>query len=130
MLYNFAVNSANSLSDNLSPDLAKTLAYASLVAPNQPFDFKNQPSPGASPQYREYGNFAFGVFGYSLGFSSTYVKWGAGAASYGYMLMKGKIPKSPWGTPFTGSPYGDNPQEQREIQAGYQWAQMHAAGKC
>ncbi len=130
VLYDFGVNSSNSLSDNLSPDLAKTLAYAGLVAPNQPFDFKNQPSPGANPQYRAYGNFAFGVFGYSLGFSSTYIKWGAGVASYTNMLFHGKIPKQSWGTRVTGTPYGDNPQEQQEIQAGYRWAQMHAAGKC
>jgi hypothetical protein len=130
VLYDFGVNASNSLSDNLTPDLAKTLAYAGLVAPNQAFDFKNQPSPGANPQYREYGNFAFGVFGYSLGFSPTYIKWGAGVASYGNMLMHLKIPKPSWGTPVTGSPYGDNPLEQQEIQNGYQWAQMHAAGKC
>ncbi len=129
-LYDFGLSSSNSLSDNLSPDLAKTLAYVALVAPNQPFDFKNQPSPGANPQYRAYGNFAFGVFGNALGFSSTYIEWGAGVASYGNMLLHGRIPKKRWGTPLTGSPYGDNPDEQKEIQSGYQWAQMHAAGKC
>jgi hypothetical protein len=129
-LYNLGVNASKSVYDNLSPDLAKTLAYAALVAPNQPLDFKDQPSPGANPQYRAYGNFAFGVFGYSLGFSSTYIKWGAGVESYANTLAHFKMPPSSWGTPITGAPYGDSPLEQKEIQSGYQWAQMYAAGKC
>ena len=54
-LYDLGVNASKSVYDNLSPDLAKTLAYGALVAPGQPLDFKNQPFQGANPQYRAYG---------------------------------------------------------------------------
>lgn len=123
-----AINSQ--LAGNPMADVSKALGYAAYFAPGQPGDYKNQPFSGASPQYREYGNFAAGVAGASLGFSDTFTKWGAGAASYVNFLFHGKLPPARFGTPVTGSPYGDNPQEQPEIQNGINWARAHASGKC
>ena len=120
----------------------KTGWFAVEVHSGGAMDYKQQGS-----QYRAFGNFNFGAVGAALGFSTPYIQWGAGVASYNALLLYniGQLIMQEasggtntaqlafhldWGTPLTGPPYGDNPQEQAEIAQGVQYFQALRAGKC
>ena len=82
------------------------------------WDFKNQPQPGAHPELDDFGNYHYGAVGRAIGLPDSFMNWAAGAASWNHYRSKGK--KDPYGSPFTGAPYGDNPENQYWIKQGQQ----------
>ena len=147
---NVSANVANALSvaalidgAALPPGLdANELKVAYLfyeTAPGQPQDYKQYLTPRTTgfQQLDQFGNFNFGAIAQALGLNLQSVQWGAGVASYvgvwvvdlfKYHILKG--PQPGWGTPLTGSPYGDNPQEQGWIAEGFQWSASQGSGSC
>ena len=129
----------NSLAATTGLD-ATTLKEAYLtyeVAPGQPQDYKQYAASGLAEELRAFGNYNFGAIGEGLGLSLQSLQFGAGVASalnialtnlFKYGILKG--PPTTFGSPLTGSPYGDSPQEQSEIAAGFTWGADYASGEC
>jgi hypothetical protein len=76
-----------------------------------PWDFKQQ---GA--QYQDYGNYHYGVMAAAMGIPETVALRAAG-----YAQTEAGTNDSTWGGPtdLNGGPYGDDPQDQAQIKAGY-----------
>jgi len=89
-----------------------------------PWDFKNQPYRGAHPEFDDFGNCHYGAITHAIGLPDVYARWAAGAASYAAFKAIGKVPPKGWGRPWSGSPWGDNPQNQLQIQIGQE------TGRC
>lgn len=76
-----------------------------------PMDFKQQGS-----EYEDFGNFNFGVVGRSAGISEAILKRGAGWAQHRAGTNKEKD-----GHYLGGAPYGDDPEDQAQIDAGIRY---------
>lgn len=105
--------------------LGKYPAFYLLVKTDGPWDYKNQPSHGANPQYDAFGNFNYGAAGTALGLDSYTLQNEAGLAQPLNSGGQG-IPGHP-GDPSSGTPpYGDRPQDNAQIRAGIAYA--HSKG--
>jgi RHS repeat-associated protein len=82
------------------------------------WDFKNQPYPGAHPELDDFGNFHYGAVGQAIGLPAPFMQWAAGVASWSNYRSKGV--RDPYGNPFSGPPWGDNPENQYWIKQGQQ----------
>lgn len=77
-----------------------------------PWDYKQQ---GA--QYQDFGNFNFGMTAAAMGIPED-----IGLRGAGYAQGQAGTSNSSWGNPWDWSgPYGDDPADQAQIQAGYQY---------
>jgi hypothetical protein len=83
-------------------------AWVGLVVEGGDWDYKKEGS-----QYEDFGNFNYGVTGTALGFPPDILLRGAGAVQ----KLTGTS-KSEWGDPARSPPYGDDPRDQEQIQAG------------
>ena len=76
-----------------------------------PWDYKQR-----GRQYQDFGNFNYGATGGASGFDlGTLCR----AAGYAQCRAGTSLPK--WGSPWGRPPYGDDPRDQDQIQAGYNY---------
>jgi hypothetical protein len=108
-----------------------------------PQDYKSNLKPGSQgySQMDAFGNFNFGAVGQALGFSTTFLQFSAGLASFkglvaaslsqvdSYGALKTYLPTD-WGTPLTGPSWGDNPANQTLIGQGALWGIGFLSGDC
>jgi hypothetical protein len=92
-------------------------------------------------QMDAFGNFTFGAVGQALGFSTSFLQFSAGLASFkgqvalslsqldSYGALKSYLPPG-WGTPLTGPAWGDNPANQALIGQGALWGAGFLTGEC
>jgi len=92
--------------------------FRELVKTGGPWDYKNQPTAGAHPEYDQFGNFNFGATGTAMGLSPYVLDVGAGLAQPPHSGGSG--------TPFITPPYGDRAQDERMIHQGDAYA--HSQG--
>lgn len=87
--------------------------FVDQVRGGGPWDFKTQ---GA--QYENFGNFHFGVVAAAMGVPEQVGLRGAGLVQ----IVSGTS-REDWGNPatFDGGPYGDDPRDQAQIRAGYDY---------
>lgn len=120
--FGFPVPPAASITDNI----ATAQAYAATHSPVEtmtwffdqvkaggPWDYK----AGQQNQYEEFGNFHYGAIGASIGIPQGVLDIGAGAQQY-----YGDNYDPDFGTPWTGYPWGDDPNDQTQINEGVEWA--------
>jgi len=108
----------------LSYFVGTNLFVYNKVKTNGKWDFKNQPVPGAHAELDDYGNCHFGAIGRGAFLPDIWMRWNAGVASYRHFRSKGKYPPASYGAPWSGPPWGDNPENQRQIGIG------EGTGKC
>jgi len=108
-----------------------------------PQDYKSNLTPGtkAYNQMDVFGNFNFGAVGQALGFSTSFLQFSAGLASFkgqvaaslkqldSYGALKTYL-HTDWGTPLTGPSWGDNPSNQATIGQGALWGMGFLLGDC
>jgi hypothetical protein len=70
---------------------------------------------GPSP-YQDFGNFNFGAVGAAWGYPLDLLQRAAGAVQ-----QRAGTSKPEFGSPLGGPPYGDDPADQQQIQAGYEY---------
>ena len=108
---------------NLNP-LGKYYAFKLMVKEGGPWDYKNQPSMKANPQYDAFGNFNYGATGTALGLDSYTLQNEAGRAQKPGTGGKGKLGR--FGDPKSGiPPYGDRPVDNYWIKQGIEYAHQH-----
>jgi len=91
------------------------------------WDFKNRPDLKGLATHQElddFGNCHFGAITHATPLPDGFWRWGAGAYSYYGYWSNGKKPPSNYKNPWSGPPYGDNPQNQEQIMIG------QAKGRC
>jgi Bacterial toxin 44 len=112
------------------PMLLQLPWFWQTVASGGPQDYKRQGrtwqdatginaygTPVPSP-YQDFGNFNYGAVGAAAGYPLQVLERGAGA----YQLYVTKNSRPEWGGPFDRhGPYGDDPQDQAQILAGYNY---------
>jgi hypothetical protein len=69
-----------------------------------------------NPKFEDYGNFNFGVVAAAFGFPYYVAQSEAGRAQ-----AQDGAPEVGQGTPYWQWPYGDDPKDAKQIQAGYQY---------
>jgi hypothetical protein len=82
--------------------------WVGLVTPDGNWDYKKD-----DLQYADFGNFNYGATGSAPGLSSDSLLRAAGAVQ---ILSHASQPE--WGHPWGEPPYGDDPKDQEQIQAG------------
>ncbi|MEJ2610932.1 MAG: polymorphic toxin type 44 domain-containing protein [Candidatus Thiodiazotropha sp.] len=89
------------------------LWFKGQVENKGPWDFKQQ---GA--QYQDFGNYHYGLMAAAMGIPENIALRAAGSAQ----ILAGTN-DSTWGNPLypNGGPYGDDPQDQAQIKAGYDY---------
>jgi hypothetical protein len=101
-----------------------TLRFYYLVKTDGIWDYKNQPTHGASPAHNPFGNFNYGAAGTALGLDPYTLQNEAGRAQKPGSGGKGKTGR--WGQPNSGTPpYGDRPVDNYWIKLGIQYAHQH-----
>jgi RHS repeat-associated protein len=80
--------------------------YKQLAAPNTPL----------REQYARFGNFNYGATGRAVGFAPLRLQREAGRAQ-----IRAGLSRPEWGSPSTNWPYGDDPEDQANIEAGMQY---------
>jgi len=105
------------LGANKNP-LVALQVFKLLVQTGGPWDYKNQPTMRANPQYDAFGNFNYGATGTALGLTQYQLDVAAGLA------QPRKTGGS--GTPFVSPPYGDRSQDEYWINQGIAYA--HSQG--
>ena len=89
------------------------LAFIQLVQNYGMWDYKRQ---GQGVQYEDFGNFNFGATAAAMGFPYYVAQNGAGI----YQQLKGAADAGQ-GDPIMNWPYGDDPTDAKQIQAGYDY---------
>lgn len=82
--------------------------WYNAVRNNERWDYKQQGS-----RYQDFGNYNFGLTGSALGIPPGVLRRGAGWAQ-----DQAGTRNPAWGTEWGGSPYGDDPADQRWINEG------------
>lgn len=92
-------------------------AFRNAVKNKGPWDYKQQ-----GKQYEHFGNFNYGATGHVWGFSDTFLLKKAGEAQ-----IDAGTSRPEW-QPGGGSepPYGDDPEDQKWIQRGIDYAKSHS----
>lgn len=90
--------------------------FANQVHTGGPWDYKNQPFPGANTEYRDFGNFNYGFGGSAAGFQDWVLLRAAGL----YQMISGTW-EIGFGLPIGFAPYGDDPHDQQMIRNGIQY---------
>jgi len=90
--------------------------FASQVGTGGSWDYKDHPVSGASPEYRDFGNFNYGFAGTAASFSEQVLLRAAGL----YQMWSGTW-EFGFGLPFGLAPYGDDPRDQQMIRNGIQY---------
>ena len=85
--------------------------FKSQVQGHGPWDYKQE---GAS--YQDFGNFNYGATAAALGVTLDQALRFAGLAQ----ILAGTSTPA-WGNPLGQAPFGDDPADQAQIQAGYNW---------
>jgi len=104
--------------------LVSLYAFDQMVGNKKPWDYKQQGwtltdtgQLGPSP-FQDFGNFNFGATGAAWGIPLNVLQRGAG-----YAQGKAGTSTPEWGKWYQGPPYGDDPADQAQIAAGYQYYQ-------
>lgn len=79
------------------------------------WDFKK-----LDPAFADFGNFHYGIIGAALGIELEVLLRAAG-----YAHRRDNPGSREMGHPLTGPPYGDDPDDQEQIKAGYQYYQQN-----
>ena len=102
--------------------LLSLYVFKNTVGNKMPWDYKQQGwtltdtgQLGPSP-YQDFGNFNFGATGAAWGIPLNILQRGAG---YAQTAAGTSTPE--WGHWYQGPPYGDDPADQAQIIAGYQY---------
>jgi hypothetical protein len=110
--FNASLNNNLSWGENIkNTEVSRELTYLwfySQVKNKAPFDFKQ-----VAPQYADYGNFHYGALGASLGIPSFVLLRMAGWAQ-----INAETSNKTWGFYLGAAPYGDDPDDQLQIQKG------------
>jgi hypothetical protein len=91
------------------------IAFYQNVRNYGPWDYKRKGS-----QYEDFGNFNFGATAAAMGWPYYIGQNGAGI----YQQLAGAAAAGQ-GTPFLSWPYGDDPADAKQIQAGYNYYNNH-----
>lgn len=86
--------------------------FFGMVRNGGPWDYKQQ-----GRRYQDFGNFNYGAVGYAIGIPETVLLRGAGWAQ-----SKAQTSMSGWSNWWGRSPYGDDPMDQKMIEAGVEYA--------
>jgi hypothetical protein len=102
--------------------IAQNSWFYNQVKTGGPWDYKDQPTSGAHPEYDSFGNFNYGAAGHAFGYDNWTLQNEAGIANGpggqgtpGSRLWPGS------GVP----PYGDRPQDNYWIRMGIQYANQY-----
>lgn len=86
--------------------------YYDQVRNKGPWDYKQQ-----GPEYQDFGNFNYGATGAAYGWPGQVLMRMAGWAQ-----ERAGTSKPEWGDPLGSAPYGDDPDDQEQIQRGIEYA--------
>jgi hypothetical protein len=96
----------------LSAERMSPFEFYDAVKNSGMWDYKQQ-----GTEYQNFGNFNYGVTGTAAGFSEEILKRAAGFAQ-----IQAGTSKEDRGNPLGSFPYGDDPEDQKWIQLGIDYA--------
>jgi RHS repeat-associated protein len=109
-------------SSPLGQFVGQNLWFHDQVKTGGPWDYKDQPTPKAHPEYDPFGNFNYGAAGHAFGYDDWTLQNEAGIANG--PGGQGE-PGSRW-SPGSGTPpYGDRPKDNQLIQEGIEYAKQY-----
>jgi hypothetical protein len=100
-------------------DIYNLTWFYSQVRNKGPWDYKQNGSV-----YEDFGNFNYGATGTAMSIPENILNRAAGAAS-----QLADPNRTQYGKPWGGPPYGDDPQDQEEINRGTQYCRCSVSGK-
>jgi hypothetical protein len=105
------------------------LWFYNNVATDKPWDYKNQPTHGAHPEYTDFGNFNYGAAGAALGFPPIYLQKMAGLNNQQRHGTGGEGTPGNILDPNDGkAPYGDQPNDNNWIKNGIEYNKQYPVG--
>jgi len=110
----------------------KYIWFHDQVKTGGPWDYKNQPTRGAHPEYEDFGNFHYGATGSALGLDPLTLQNEAGIAQQNDPVTKGAGRGKPGSRLNPGNgipPFGDEPKDNEWIKMGIEYNKQYPAWK-